>query len=252
MARDGTGPGPRVEAEPSYVLHARSFRETSLLLEVLSHSHGRMGLLVRGARSGKGGGRTALLQPFTPLLLSWHGRGELPLLVEAEPAGSAPRLLGDALLAGFYANELLVQLLVRGEAHPALFGRYALCLAQLAEAVDLAGLAWPLRCFERDLLAAIGFELALDVDVGGRPLQPQARYRWLGESGAVACGVADGDGAGVPGAALIALRGDAPPPVELQVPLRRLLREELRRHLHGRSLRSWGLLAELERLRQAL
>lgn len=248
MARGGGAPGPRVDGEPAYVLHARPFRESSLLLEVFSQSHGRMGLMVRGARSGKAGGRAALLQPFTPLHLSWQGSGELPMLLDAEPAGAAPRLLGDALLAGFYANELLVQLLVRGEQHSRLFARYALCLSQLGEARELGHLGWPLRCLERDLLAAIGFELALDLDAGGRLIEPERRYRWLGEAGATPSGVGEGDG--LAGAALVALRADDPPPLELQAPLRRLLRDELRRHLHGRSLRSWGLLAEIDRLRQ--
>ncbi|MFY8136283.1 MAG: DNA repair protein RecO [Aquimonas sp.] len=242
MSRSGS-PGPRVEGEPAYVLHARPFRETSQLLEVFSAGHGRMGLLARGAKGGKGGGRAALLQPFTPLMLSWQGRGELPQLVDAEPAGLPPRLLGDALMAGFYANELLVQLLNRGEAHTALFARYALLLSQLA-ADDLA---WPLRCFERDLLGAIGFELPLGGDHAGQPIEPAARYRWLGEAGALRLGIAEQ--AGIEGAALLALSGDEAPPDALLPPLRRLLREELKRHLHGRSLRSWGLLAEFEALR---
>ncbi len=242
MSRSGS-PGPRVEGEPAYVLHARPFRETSQLLEVFSAGHGRMGLLARGAKGGKGGGRAALLQPFTPLILAWQGRGELPQLVDAEPAGLSPRLLGDALMAGFYANELLVQLLNRGEAHTALFARYALLLSQLA-ADDLA---WPLRCFERDLLAAIGFELPLGTDHAGQPIEPAARYRWLGEAGALRLGIAEQSG--IEGAALLALSADEAPPDALLPPLRRLLREELKRHLHGRSLRSWGLLAEFEALR---
>ena len=86
MSRSGS-PGPRIEGEPAYVLHARAFRETSQLLEVFSAGHGRMGLLARGAKGGKGGGRAALLQPFTPLIVSWQGRGELPQLVDVEPAG---------------------------------------------------------------------------------------------------------------------------------------------------------------------
>jgi len=40
----------RVEAEPAYVLHARPWRETSLLLEVLTLEHGRLALVAKGAR----------------------------------------------------------------------------------------------------------------------------------------------------------------------------------------------------------
>jgi hypothetical protein len=58
-----------------------------------------------------------------------------------------------------------------------------------------------------------------------------------------------GEADGVAGAALLALQSDAAPAPALLPPLRRLLREELKRHLHGRSLRSWGLMAEIEQLR---
>ena len=87
----------------------------------------------------------------------------------------------------------------------------------------------------------------MDSDQAGQPIAPEARYRWLGEAGALRLGIAEQ--AGIEGAALLALRGEQAPPEALLPPLRRLLREELKRHLHGRSLRSWGLLAEFEQLR---
>ncbi|HWU69994.1 MAG TPA: recombination protein O N-terminal domain-containing protein, partial [Pseudoxanthomonas sp.] len=34
----------RIAAEPAFVLHARAWRETSLLVEVLSAEHGRIGI----------------------------------------------------------------------------------------------------------------------------------------------------------------------------------------------------------------
>ena len=40
----------RIEAEPAYVLHARPWRESSLLVEVLSAQHGRLGLVARGVQ----------------------------------------------------------------------------------------------------------------------------------------------------------------------------------------------------------
>jgi hypothetical protein len=73
------------------------------------------------------------------------------------------------------------------------------------------------------------------------------RYRWLGDAGAQRLGV--GEAEGIEGAALLALHSGIEPASRHLRPLRRLLRTELQRHLHGRELRSWGLLAELERLR---
>ena len=40
-------------AQPAFVLHARPYRETSLLLELLSRDHGRVGLVARGVRGPK-------------------------------------------------------------------------------------------------------------------------------------------------------------------------------------------------------
>ena len=37
----------RIDNESAYVLHARPWRESSLLIEVLSENHGRLGLLAR-------------------------------------------------------------------------------------------------------------------------------------------------------------------------------------------------------------
>src|SRR3546814_5431884 len=43
----------RYDAEPAYVLHARAWRETSLLLELLTEHHGRIGLVARGVQGPK-------------------------------------------------------------------------------------------------------------------------------------------------------------------------------------------------------
>ena len=43
----------RIENQPAFVLHARNWRETSLLVEVLSLDHGRIGLVARGVHGPK-------------------------------------------------------------------------------------------------------------------------------------------------------------------------------------------------------
>ena len=40
----------RIEGETGFVLHARSWRETSLLVEVLSPGHGRIGRTAGGRK----------------------------------------------------------------------------------------------------------------------------------------------------------------------------------------------------------
>ncbi len=53
----------RVILQPAYILHHRPYRETSLLLDVLTHDHGRIGLIAKGVRKQRSPLR-ALLQPF--------------------------------------------------------------------------------------------------------------------------------------------------------------------------------------------
>src|SRR5487761_2217337 len=96
-----------VEQQPAFILHARAWRETSLLLEVLSREHGRIGLVARAVRSARSRTPRGVLQPLTPLRLSWSGRGELASLTSAEAVGAPMILSGEALLCALYMNELV-------------------------------------------------------------------------------------------------------------------------------------------------
>ena len=125
---------PRVLQQPAYVLHARAYRENSLLLETLTREHGRAAMVARGAKGAKSKWRN-LLQPFRPLLVSWSGRGELGTLTGADQVAAPPRLHGEALYCGLYLNELLIRLLHRGDPHPEVFERYRAALSELAREV---------------------------------------------------------------------------------------------------------------------
>lgn len=236
----------RIEAQPAYVLHARAYRETSLLLEVFSRDHGRIGCIARGVRGARGQGLRASLQPLQPLLISCAGRGELLRLQTAEAVGPALRLQGDGLLSAFYLNELLLRLLPRDDAQPALFWRYVECLGELQ---DSETAAWALRRFERDLLEAIGYALELEHEAGTEVvLDVAARYHFDPETGPHrAAGHAR---AGISGAALLALARDRKPDAEALRELRRLMRGVLLHHLGGRELHSWQVLADLAEARQ--
>ena len=88
----------RITLDPSYILHARHYRESSLLLEAYSRNHGRVGIVARGARGSRSRWKN-VLQPFRPLLLSWNQRGELGTLTEADQVASPPALAGPALFS---------------------------------------------------------------------------------------------------------------------------------------------------------
>jgi DNA repair protein RecO (recombination protein O) len=89
----------RITLEPAYILHARPYRESSLLLEILSQVNGRIGLVARGARGARSRWKN-MLQPFRPLLLSWSQRGELGTLTAADQVASPPALAGESRFLG--------------------------------------------------------------------------------------------------------------------------------------------------------
>jgi DNA repair protein RecO (recombination protein O) len=244
MAARRRGSDARVDHQPAFVLHTYPWRETSLIVEALTRDHGRVALVARGAKRGTSQLR-GLLTPFSALALGWSGRGEVKSLIRAEWTGGLVPLRGDALLAGFYLNELIVRLLARGDAHPALFGAYARALRALAG--DEAPLDLALRGFEFELLREIGYLPALDVCADGEAIAAQARYRVDPQRGLVAA-ERDSDGLSISGAAALAMAaGDlARPGVAAEA--RSMLRLIIRYHLDGRPLNTRRILQDLREL----
>ncbi|WP_363796509.1 DNA repair protein RecO [Lysobacter firmicutimachus] len=235
-------------AEPAYVLHTRPWRETSLLVEVLSEQHGRVGLVARGVQGPKRQVLRAALQPFQHIRVDALLRGELARLTAAEALDAAPRLDGDAALAGFYVNELLLRLVPRHDPFPELYALYGRTRARLPG----EGLAWTLRRFERDLLEALGSGFDWSVDADGTPIDPAARYRLDPEQGPRRLLSDRGHGersAAATGRALLALACDLAPESSDLPGLRQALRAVLTHHLGPRGLKSWEMMAELSRVR---
>jgi DNA repair protein RecO (recombination protein O) len=231
----------RVESQPAYILHSRAWRETSLLLEAFTRDHGRVGLVARGVRSPRARLPRSALDPLQALQLGWSGRGELQTLTAAEPAGNPPALSGYTLLSAMYVNELMVRLTARGDPHPALFDRYA---ALLDELPATRSLAWSLRRFERDLLAATGYALQLEAEAAtGAPVEPAETYDYIPEMGPLVAAGPAGSGARVRGSALLALAADAMPrDSEDLAALRRLMRMLIGAQVGERGLQSWRVL----------
>ncbi len=228
--------------EPGFILHTRAYRNTSLLLEVLTRSHGRIGLVARGARSQRS--RIAgLLQPFQPLALSWRLRGELGSLQAVESAGRPFVLRGRRLVSGFYANELLLRLLGRDDPHAGLFEQYFTLLDALAGEVAEAS---ALRAFERDLLAMLGYGLPLSHDVDDNPLRPEQWYRYDPAMGATAVAGKTATGLVVAGSTLIGL-AENPLSEAVARESRGLMRAALKPHLGDRPLKSRELYSRYRR-----
>lgn len=229
---------------PAWVVHRRSYRDTSLLLELLTRDHGRVGAVARGARGQRSRWR-GVLEPFQPVLVNWSGRSELATLTFAEAGGRPLRFPGTRLAGAFYLSELLLRLLRRDDPAPDVFAAYGDALTSLAAADQPEDV--PLRLFEKRLLEGLGYGLLLDSTADtGRPVNPGAWYRYELEHGPVETS-ADATGLVISGTALLALAREELPGGALRGEVQRLMRAAIGLYIGNRPLQSRALYASLRR-----
>jgi DNA repair protein RecO (recombination protein O) len=149
-------------------------------------------------------------------------------------------------VSGFYLNELLLKLFARHDSHPDVFAMYGATLDALK--VDPEGLR-PLRLFEKRLLDALGYGLALERDVDAdRPIDARYAYRYRLDQGAMRIdGVAEGVGIFSGGTLLALAREDFSDPA-VCAEARALLRAALDRCLEGKELRTRQVMLALKKL----
>jgi DNA repair protein RecO (recombination protein O) len=170
----------RQDNQAVYVLHTYPFKETSLVVELFARDFGRVATTAKGARRPRSAMR-GLLQAFQPMSATWSGKQELKTLHGLDWNGSLLLLQGEALMCGFYLNELLLRLLPREDPHEALFEYYANTLKTLASGQDLAT---TLRRFELKFLQELGYAIPLEFDVNAEPISELQGYRYEAEHGA--------------------------------------------------------------------
>ena len=172
----------RISDEPAYVLHRYDWSESSLILEVFTRNHGRIALVAKGAKRPSSSFRPILL-PLQPLHLTFGGDAEIRTLKGAEWQGGHIMPSGDALMSGYYLNELLLTLLARDDPHPGLFDIYAATVQVIASEHGEA-LQSALRAFELLLLREIGLLPLLDAQTMTLlDLEPEQRYSLVPEGG---------------------------------------------------------------------
>lgn len=236
----------RVALEPAWVLHHYPYRDSSLLLEVFSREHGRIGLVARGARSARSRWHSEL-QILRPLLLSWSMRGELGTLTGVDTRGMVNVLPGRQVLCGCYLNELLLRLLTRHDPHPELFAAYEQAVLMLQ-----AGEEQALRLFEKQLLQQLGYGLLLDHEAdSGEPVDPDSLYEYRLEKGPVKCAQPGGEGIFLRGGSLLALYNDDLAEPQACREVKQLMRAALGLYLGSRPLRSREVLRQLASLSRA-
>ncbi|MCF8209655.1 MAG: DNA repair protein RecO [Rhodoferax sp.] len=245
----------RIAEEPAYILHRYDWSESSLILEVFTRNHGRIALVAKGAKRPSSSFRPVLL-PLQRLHVAFGGDAEIRTLKSAEWQGGHVMPTGDALLSGYYLNELLLSLLARDDPHPGLFDIYAQVVAVLAsehgEVLQAA-----LRSFELLLLREIGVLPELDqqtMTLGA--LDPQASYCLVPEGGLRQAGPEDR--ARITGDQWLdlqaAMHGDAPFTTALracaqsQAALKPMLRALVHYHCGVSTLRTRQMMLDIQSL----
>lgn len=245
--------------EAAFVLHSYPYKETSLIVDALTRHHGRVALVARGAKRPRSALRGVLLA-FQPLTLSWiqgrsravvagQGSNDLRTLTRAEWLGGIRPLRGEALMSGFYLNELLQKLLARDDPHERLFDAYLQALGALSDDRPAAPV---LRSFEAVLLREAGYGLQLATTSEGQAIESTELYRYQAERGPLrvtAREAARGDpDAVVVGKTLRDIDADDfADPVTLSQS-KRLMRHLLQHHLGGQVLHTRRMVLDLQSL----
>lgn len=236
----------RQDNQPVYVLHTYPFKETSLVVELFTRDFGRVAAVAKGARRPRSAMR-GMLQSFQPLLGAWSGKAELKNLHSLEWGERLLLLQGEALICGFYLNELLLRLLPREDEHALLFDFYGETLRQLAEGGDLAP---TLRRFELKMLQEMGYAVPLLHDEADAEVVAERQYRYVAERGACTAGGDEGAKIGVQlvGQTLLDMAQDDYSVALTQQQSKQLMRYLLAHYLGDKPLHTRQLLIDLQGL----
>ena len=231
----------RQDNQPVYVLHTYPFKETSLVVELFSREFGRVATVAKGARRPRSAMR-GMLQSFQSLTATWSGKNELKTLHSLDWHAGLLMLQGEALMCGFYLNELLLRLLPREDAHESLFIYYAQTLKILANNPDYAT---TLRRFELKLLQELGYAVPLAFDESSQAIIINKSYSYIAERGACK---ASNQGVLLSGKTLLDMANDDYTDAQTQTQSKQLMRVLLAHYLGDQPLHTRQLLIDLQGL----
>lgn len=174
----------KVEFEPAVILHRKPYKETSLLVDLLTLNFGRIAVVANGARKSRD--KAGLLQPFQMLSVSWKSRSDLGTLTQVELMSSSiqdsdlginfpwvKRLQGSRLYCGLYLNELILRCIQRVQVIDGLFQLYCHSLELLQNDIEEAAV---LRSFEWNLISQLGYGVSLERTKDGIDIEPDKYY----------------------------------------------------------------------------
>lgn len=227
----------KVQLQPAYCMHARPYRESSQIVEVLTPEYGLVSCVHRGSRKRSNSAKVL----FTPLLISWSGKGELFTLTHIESEGTRHIDLPGTSIIGMYLNELILQLTPKSSPSKEIFNLYRSVVVALGE--NRKKSAKLLRLFEVELLELTGHGLSLDKEVDHETeIQQDGIYRYDVNSGPVRVEQASSAWNVVKGATLIALQSPLTMDPACLGETKQFMRGVISCHIDNRPLRSREIL----------
>ncbi len=226
----------RVQLEQAYCMHTRRFRESSRIVEMLTPAHGLVSCL--GHSSRKKSASVDFL--FTPLLISWSGKGELYTLTHVESVAARQVTTPKVSIMGMYLNELILKLVPKFSPSKEIFDLYQNVIRLLENGESQEKV---LRLFEIELLELVGHGLSLDHEMDHETsIHEDGIYRYDVGIGPVRIKHENTAWNVVKGATLISLQSPLGMNASCLAESKRLMRGIINWHLGNRPLHSREIL----------
>ena len=164
-----------------FLLHQRSFGETSIIADVFTQKSGKISFIAKGAKKPKSK-FFGYLVPFQKLKITYSGRSELKTLTSIDRnLASNSNTFSKVSYSLLYINELLMKLLPKDAKHEELFVLYDEFLKKIKKNNNLE---ISLRHFELDLLDMLGYGFDYDSEIdSNEPIKAELSYVFVSERG---------------------------------------------------------------------
>ena len=164
-----------------FLLHQRSYGETSIIADVFTQKSGKISFIAKGAKKPKSK-FFGYLVPFQKLEITFSGRSELKTLTSIDrDLASNSNTFSKVSYSLLYINELLMKLLPKDAKHEELFVLYDEFLKKINKNNNLE---ISLRHFELDLLDMLGYGFDYDSEIdSNEPIEAELSYVFVSERG---------------------------------------------------------------------
>ena len=164
-----------------FLLHQRSYGETSIIADVFTQKSGKISFIAKGAKKPKSK-FFGYLVPFQKLKITYSGRSELKTLTSIDrDLASNSNTFSKVSYSLLYINELLMKLLPKDAKHEELFVLYDEFLKKINKNNNLE---ISLRHFELDLLDMLGYGFDYDSEIdSNEPIEAGLSYVFVSERG---------------------------------------------------------------------